>query len=146
MRFARPAHLHPFCGFRLDGLGSWPRLRIFRGVPEEASRAPNYVPASALLEDVFHFDAELFGMSRMEACVVDPQHRQLLVGAWEAAESSGYLNDPQDGSCTAYYCGVAMATYYHNMLAGPPVPNQHRNVSELHGCSLTTKVRGAERL
>jgi acyl transferase domain-containing protein len=66
---------------------------------------------AARLLQVTKFDASLFGMSRMEAALTDPQHRQLLLGAWEAAEGAGYLGArPPRG--TAYYCGTAMSTYY----------------------------------
>ena len=84
---------------------------------QQVSRAPNYVPASAVLEDSYLFDASLFGMSNMEAALTDPQHRYLLMGAWEAMEAAGYLS-AESPLGTSYYCGVAMPTYYPNLLSG----------------------------
>jgi acyl transferase domain-containing protein len=87
------------------------------GVDKEISRAANYVPASAILEDSFLFDADLFGMSKIEAALIDPQHRYLLSGAWEAMEGAGYLG-AESPLGTSYYCGVYMPTYFPNLLAG----------------------------
>eukprot|EP00854_Cymbomonas_tetramitiformis_P003934 gene3934-4899_t len=87
------------------------------GVAEELTGMAEYVPASALLQDVHMFDTGVFQMSKLEACVTDPQHRQLLQGAWEAAEQSGFLGcAPARG--VSYYSGVAKPTYYASSLRG----------------------------
>ena len=63
---------------------------IDAGVPEEDARAPEFVGASALLDNVSGFDAAAFGMSPREAAITDPQHRLFLEVCEQALESSGY--------------------------------------------------------
>ncbi len=60
------------------------------GVPEETLRDPNFVPVTAVLDDVEYFDAAFFGMSVREAQVRDPQQRLFLELAHTALEDSGY--------------------------------------------------------
>ncbi|MFE9019637.1 beta-ketoacyl synthase N-terminal-like domain-containing protein [Streptomyces sp. NPDC007808] len=67
-------------------------------------RNPAYVPAQGRLPDADRFEAELFGFSRTEAAVLDPQHRVLLETAWSALEDAGYA--PLDApSRTGVYMG-----------------------------------------
>jgi yersiniabactin nonribosomal peptide/polyketide synthase len=82
----------------------WRSLTDGRGVsrpftPEEldaaevslaARAAPNFVGAGAFLEGCEQFDAALFGYSRAEAEMIDPQQRLFLQAAWRALESAGY--------------------------------------------------------
>ncbi len=67
--------------------------------PEELRRAgvapallanPAYVPAKAIVDDVFDFDAGFFAVPPREAELTDPQHRFFLECAWEALEDAGY--------------------------------------------------------
>jgi acyl transferase domain-containing protein len=60
------------------------------GVPEALRRSPDYVPARAVLDDAFLFDAGFFGFTPGEAKLTDPQHRLFLECAWEALEHAGY--------------------------------------------------------
>jgi acyl transferase domain-containing protein/acyl carrier protein len=60
------------------------------GVPPEVLDAPEFVPASPVLDDVDHFDAAFFSYSAKEATVMDPQQRLLLELAWQAFEDAGY--------------------------------------------------------
>src|SRR5689334_14712263 len=60
------------------------------GVPEAMKSSRDFVPARAIIEDPFHFDAPFFGFSPMEARLCDPQHRLFLECAWEALENAGY--------------------------------------------------------
>jgi acyl transferase domain-containing protein len=54
-----------------------------------------------LLDDPETFDYEIFGISRKEATLLDPQHRIFLEAAWHALEDAGY-----PGRSTARDCGV----------------------------------------
>ncbi|MFD0557993.1 acyl carrier protein [Stackebrandtia endophytica] len=63
---------------------------IGAGVAEEDARHPDFVGASALLDDVSGFDASAFGMSPREATITDPQHRLFLEVCDQALESAGY--------------------------------------------------------
>jgi yersiniabactin nonribosomal peptide/polyketide synthase len=51
---------------------------------------PDFVGAGAFLEGCEQFDAALFGYSRAEAEMMDPQQRLFLQAAWRALESAGY--------------------------------------------------------
>ncbi|WP_437627963.1 SDR family oxidoreductase [Sorangium sp. So ce1151] len=80
------------------------------GVPEALRSSPDFVPARAILEEPFHFDAPFFGMSPMEAKMTDPQQRLFLECAWEALEQAGY--DP--GRCPdsiGVYAGADVNSY-----------------------------------
>ena len=59
------------------------------GVPTEARKHPQFVPAGVVLEDADCFDSEFFGYSARETELMDPQQRLLLECAWEALENAG---------------------------------------------------------
>ncbi|WP_207004251.1 type I polyketide synthase [Trinickia mobilis] len=52
--------------------------------------APNFVNAGAVLDDADAFDAALFGYSRQEAELLDPQQRLFLQTVWHSLEHAGY--------------------------------------------------------
>jgi polyketide synthase PksJ len=54
----------------------------------------NYVPFKGVFHDAFLFDAELFGFSKGDAQLLDPQHRVFFQTAYRALESAGYA-DPK---------------------------------------------------
>ncbi|MET8449519.1 beta-ketoacyl synthase N-terminal-like domain-containing protein [Streptomyces sp. NPDC005209] len=78
------------------------------GVPEAKYRAPDFVGASGVLEDIAGFDAEFFGISGREAEYTDPQHRMFLECAHHALEDSGYGRE--HGGLRV---GVFASTGYH---------------------------------
>ncbi len=59
-------------------------------MPAAELEDPDFVPASPVLEAVEDFDAQLFGMSRPEAELTDPNHRLLLELARTALEDAGH--------------------------------------------------------
>ncbi len=85
------------------------------GVDPLHLQRPGYVKANQMLRDVEMFDADLFGIKRREAEILDPQQRLMLESALVALEHAGY--DPQ--TCEAsvgVYVGAAMNTYLlHNL-------------------------------
>lgn len=93
------------------------------GVPERMLRDPGYVRAGGLLDDVAGFDAPLFGCTRREASIMDPQQRLFLECAWEALEDAGY--DPaRFPGRIGVYGGVSPSTYRLRYLSeqdGSPV-------------------------
>lgn len=60
------------------------------GIPAAVIDDPAYVPRGTVVEDADAFDAELFGYSRQEAELIDPQQRLFLQVAWHALEHAGY--------------------------------------------------------
>ncbi|MFJ2773113.1 type I polyketide synthase [Streptomyces sp. NPDC087300] len=85
------------------------------GVSEQLIADDRYVKAGQILSDADKFDAGLFGITRDEAELIDPQQRQLLECAFEALEAAGY--DPQRGEeQIGVFAGVGMNTYLlHNL-------------------------------
>ncbi len=63
------------------------------------------------LDRVDEFDARFFGISRREACAMDPQHRMALEVAWEAIEDSGATRESLAGSATGVFLGVCNLDY-----------------------------------
>ncbi|NVJ06367.1 amino acid adenylation domain-containing protein, partial [Myxococcus sp. AM001] len=71
---------------------------------------PRYVRASAVLDDVEHFDAEHFGLMPKQARLTDPQHRIFMECVWEAIEDAGY--DPKRlKSLVGVYAGSIISNY-----------------------------------
>ncbi|MBS9437043.1 amino acid adenylation domain-containing protein [Photorhabdus noenieputensis] len=60
------------------------------GIPPEVIESENFVNRAAILEKAEQFDASLFGYSRQEAEILDPQQRLFLQTAWHALEHAGY--------------------------------------------------------
>ncbi|MGW1071665.1 type I polyketide synthase [Streptomyces sp. NPDC002537] len=95
------------------------------GVPAERYRAPDFVGASGILDDIAGFDARHFGMSAREAQLTDPQHRMFLECAQHALENAGYPGE-RDGTRVGVYASTghhlySMESYLlNNVLPGSP--------------------------
>ncbi|MCX2182020.1 SDR family oxidoreductase [Streptomyces sp. SKN60] len=75
------------------------------GVPEALRADPAFVGAQAVLDDEFGFDAGHFGINPREADIMDPQHRLMLMCAWEALEDSGRRPDRLGGKVGVFAGG-----------------------------------------
>lgn len=60
------------------------------GIPVSIIDDPAYIPRGTVIADADTFDAELFGYSRQEAELIDPQQRLFLQVVWHALEHAGY--------------------------------------------------------
>ena len=80
------------------------------GVPPALLRDPDYVKASAALDDMEMFDAPFFGFNPKEASIMDPQHRLFLECAWEALESAGHPPSTFPGAI-GVFAGCGMQAY-----------------------------------
>jgi acyl transferase domain-containing protein/glutamate-1-semialdehyde aminotransferase len=81
------------------------------------SQDANYVKARGIMADADLLDAAFFGISPLEAEVIDPQARIFLELAFSALEHAGYSPDKFDGSI-GVYAGCSQNTYYTNHLHG----------------------------
>ncbi|MFT5283889.1 MAG: non-ribosomal peptide synthase protein (TIGR01720 family) [Planctomycetota bacterium] len=86
------------------------------GEDPDKIRQPNYVPASALLEDYDMFDAGFFGFTPREAEIMDPQHRLFLEYSWSALENAGYDCSRFTGP-VGVYGGTGSSEYLVNNVA-----------------------------
>ncbi|GAA2597712.1 type I polyketide synthase [Dactylosporangium fulvum] len=87
------------------------------GVSQTLRDNPDFVPAQAVLEDEFAFDASFFGLSPREADIMDPQHRLMLECSWEAIEDSGRRPDRLDGK-VAVFAGGYRSDYLQHVPTG----------------------------
>lgn len=77
------------------------------GVDPASYERPDYVGVAATLEDIEHFDGEFFGIARADLELMDPQHRLMLQGVWEALENAGYGSAERRGVVGLFGgCGI----------------------------------------
>ncbi|MCY7296751.1 polyketide synthase [Alteromonas sp. a30] len=76
---------------------------------------PQFVNAGAVLDNIDHFDAGLFGYSGTEAELMDPQQRVFMQCAWEALEDAGYNWQSYPG-LIGVYAGAGNSQYFRNNL------------------------------
>ncbi len=79
-----------------------------RGVPAGLRRNPAYVPVGGLLADQDRFDPAPFGISRVEAELLDPQQRVFLECAWHAHEHAGL---GARAGVTGVFAGAGLSAY-----------------------------------
>src|SRR5262249_21238364 len=80
---------------------------------------PSYVPARGILDDVELFDAGFFGITPLEAQLLDPQHRHFLEMSWHALEHAGYVPETAPGAI-GIFGGMYNATYFQRHLMQRP--------------------------
>jgi acyl transferase domain-containing protein len=77
------------------------------GVTRQELGDPNYVRRAAVLDDMDLFDAEFFGLSSLEADIMDPQQRHFLQCVWEALEDAAHVPQTFDGAIGVFGgCGT----------------------------------------
>ena len=119
-RFPGARNLNEFWRNLRDGVESIDVLSdenlIAAGATATELANPDYVKASAILDDIDRFDASFFGLSPRDAAIMDPQHRLFLECAWEALENAGWSADEFAGRI-GVYAGSGMNAYLiHNLL------------------------------
>ena len=88
-------------------------------VDQEERHHKHYVRAKGVVDDSDKFDAKFFGISPVEADVMDPQHRVMLEMAWHALEDAGYPPGDADadqgdkGLRTGVFAGANWPRYFH---------------------------------
>ena len=84
-------------------------------IPAALRSDPAYVAARGVLDDVELFDAGFFGISPLEAQLIDPQHRHFLEVSWHALEHAGYVPETAPGPI-GVFGGMYNATYFQRHL------------------------------
>ena len=84
------------------------------GIDPSWLKAPGYVTAGTVLDDVDMFDALFFGFSARDAEVIDPQQRLFLEVAWESLEMAGYDPDTFPGA-VAVFGGSEQSSYLYQL-------------------------------
>ncbi|GAB7105787.1 hypothetical protein JCM4814A_41010 [Streptomyces phaeofaciens JCM 4814] len=87
---------------------------VAAGVGPAQLANPSYVRTGAPIEGTDLFDAGMFGFSRHEAELMDPQHRLLLECSWEALEYAGYQPTAMPGR-VGVFAGCGHPDYLYNV-------------------------------
>ena len=127
----------------------WSVQRFFHARRAMAGRC--VTKSAGIIENIYDFDAEFFGISRTEAEAMDPQQRLMLELAWEAFEDARLFPAALAGSRTAVYVGAASpdagTSHADDMCATSPysmtgtnlsiISNRISYIFDLHGPSMT---------
>ena len=81
--------------------------------------APNYVRARPLLDDVWGFDNEYFGISRRESELRNPQHRLFLELCDTALQSAATVPERFEGTI-GVYAGCATDRFFEDHIRADP--------------------------
>jgi amino acid adenylation domain-containing protein len=93
-------------------------------IPAAQRSDPSYIPARGVLDGVDLFDAAFFGISPLEAQMMDPQHRHFLEVSWQALEHAGYAPETAPGPVSVFG-GMFNASYYqHHLVHRPDLINR----------------------
>ncbi len=98
-----------------------------QGIDPSLLKDPHYVKAKGVIDDVYCFDAELFGYLPKEAENMDPQQRRLLECAWTALEKAGYAPDQYDGLIGVFVGGNPSSYFLSHIY-----PNLGKDPSDHH--------------
>lgn len=83
-------------------------LEAARGtVPDEFSHLTPLARRMGSIENSSAFDPDFFGIAEREACCMDPQHRLLLLAAWQALEHASIDPSRLRGRAVGVFCGLS---------------------------------------
>ena len=99
-RFPGAANVEAFwknlCG-GVESIRTFAKSELDPSIPAEPARRPRLRGGAWRLDGVELFDAAFFGISPLEAQVMDPQHRHFLEVSWQALEHAGYVPERGQG-------------------------------------------------
>jgi phthiocerol/phenolphthiocerol synthesis type-I polyketide synthase C len=79
--------------------------------PKPGTKGKSYTFAAGVIDDVWDFDPDPFGIAPREAAQMDPQQRILLQVAYEAIEDAGLPFDELAGRNVGVYVGASALDY-----------------------------------
>ncbi len=85
--------------------------------PDQIGRS--YTFAAGVIDDVWGFDANAFGMSPREAEQLDPQHRHLLEVSYDALAHACIRPSSLAGSDAGVYIGASSVDHAARFIADP---------------------------
>jgi len=89
------------------------------GIDEQLRNDPDYIRARGVIDGADLFDASFFGISPLEAKIMDPQQRVFLELAQQALEDAGY--DPERSKKSiGVFAGIGDNHYYTTNLLSHP--------------------------
>ncbi|HEV7437140.1 MAG TPA: SDR family NAD(P)-dependent oxidoreductase [Pseudorhizobium sp.] len=83
----------------------WDRARFWHPAP--ATPGKTYTFAAGVLEEIYHFDPAIFGLSKREAMQMDPQQRLLLTLVWRALEDANLPSRALSSERVGVYVGAS---------------------------------------
>jgi acyl transferase domain-containing protein/acyl carrier protein len=116
-RFASSPDLRTWWRHLRDGthlVGEIPQDRFdWREVFGDPHRTPGTVNSrwGSFIDGVDRFDADFFGMTPLEAELMDPQQRIMLQTAWQAVEDAGHRPASLRGTRTGVFIGATSRDY-----------------------------------
>ena len=75
-----------------------------------------YIKWGGFMPDVDKFDPIFFGISPMEAELMDPQQRIFMETVWKTIEDSGYAPSELSGTDTGIFAGVSTSDYHERLV------------------------------
>lgn len=89
------------------------------GIPEKLWKHDQYVKAKGIIDNVEYFDASFFGMSSLEAKILDPQQRMFLLCAFEALENAGIAVN-KNKNRIGVFASTGISLYLHQCILNNP--------------------------
>ncbi|WP_314172112.1 SDR family NAD(P)-dependent oxidoreductase [Streptomyces winkii] len=113
-----------------DLVGEYPGDRFDQHYTDVVARS-DFPKFAGRVDDVDRFDAEFFNLSRLEAELMDPQHRLALETVWAALEDGGYAPArlPEN---TGVWFGVSGSDYHHLLNASGVAPDGFTATGNAH--------------
>ncbi|AJT61929.2 hypothetical protein T261_0238 [Streptomyces lydicus] len=114
----------------VDLIADYPGDRFDGPYADVVARA-DFPKFAGLVEGVDRFDADFFHLSRLEAELMDPQHRLALETVWAALENGGYAPARLPAN-TGVYFGVSGSDYHHLLNASGVAPDGFTATGNAH--------------
>jgi len=118
-RFPKASSIEAYWQNLIEGVNSVSQAdeekKLASGLSNEILNHKRFVNASSKLEEAKYFDADFFGLSNIEATIMDPQIRLLLQTSWQALEDAGYATNKLDAS-VGNFCGMSTNSYLMGVL------------------------------